>query len=197
MKISLVSSSLQKSSQSSRIREIFNQLILKKDQSIELYNLDLEKEKVPFWSNEKKNKTNFWGDKWTNISKNLSNSDGFVFIIPEYGGMASPSSKNFFLLCGNGELSHKPGLIVSISSGLGGSYPVTEIRSSSYKNTHIVWIPENIIIRKVVDFGTGRKNIPEWLHNRIDYTLSLLIKYAECMKPIKGFINRKDFGNGM
>ena len=45
MKISLVSSSLQKSSQSSRIREIFNQLILKKDKSIELYNLDLEKRK--------------------------------------------------------------------------------------------------------------------------------------------------------
>lgn len=197
MKISLVSCGLQKFSQSSRVREIFHQLILKREKSIELYNLDLEKEKVPFWSNEKKNKTDFWGDKWTNISKNLSNSDGFIFVIPEYGGMASPNAKNFFLLCGNGELSHKPGLIVSISSGLGGAYPVMEIRSSSYKNTHIVWIPENIIIRNVVDFGSGSKKVPEWLDNRIDYTLGLLIKYAECMKPIKKFINRKDFGNGM
>ena len=197
MKISLVSCGLQKFSQSSRVREIFNQLILKKDKTIELYNLDLEKEKVPFWSNEKKNKTNFWGDKWANISNHLSNSDGFIFIIPEYGGMASPSSKNFFLLCGNGELSHKPGLIVSISSGQGGSYPIMEIRSSSYKNTHIVWIPENIIIRNVVNFSSSSKNIPEWIDDRIDYTLGLLIKYAEYMKPIKGFVNRKDFGNGM
>ena len=56
MKISLVSSSLQKSSQSSRIREIFNQLILKKDKSIELYNLDLEKRKFLFGVMKKRTK---------------------------------------------------------------------------------------------------------------------------------------------
>ena len=59
MKISLVSCGLQKFSQSSRVREIFHQLILKREKSIELYNLDLEKEKVPFWSNEKKIKQIF------------------------------------------------------------------------------------------------------------------------------------------
>ena len=48
---------------------------------------------------------------------------------------------NIFLLCGNGEFSHKPGLIVSVSSGNGGAYPIAELRSSSYKNTHIMWIP--------------------------------------------------------
>ena len=199
MKISLVSCGLQKFSQSSRVREIFHQLILKREKSIELYNLDLEKEKVPFWSNEKKNKTDFWGDKWTTISKNLSNSDGFIFVIPEYGGMASPNAKNFFLLCGNGELSHKPGLIVSISSGLGGAYPVMEIRSSSYKNTHIMWIPENIIIRHVEEFNPGDhgKNIPDWLDARIEYVLKLFLAYASNMKPLREIVNRKDFGNGM
>ena len=45
------------------------------------------------------------------------------------------------------------GLIVSISSGNGGAYPISELRSSSYKNSHILWIPENIIIRNVKQFS--------------------------------------------
>ena len=87
-------------------------------------------------------------------------------VVPEYGGMSTPNSKNFFLLFNffffffffllNGELFHKPGLIVSISSGNGGAYPISELRSSSYKNSHIMWIPENIIIRNVNQFLPGK-----------------------------------------
>ena len=119
--------------------------------------------------------------------------------MPEYGGMATPAAKNIFLLCGNGEFSHKPGLIVSISSGNGGAYPISELRMSSYKNTHIMWIPENIIIRNVEEFNSGAHgdNIPVWLDNRIDYVLKLLLTYASKMKPIREIVNRKDFGNGM
>ena len=60
-------------------------------------------------------------------------------------------------------------------------------------------IPENIIIRNVEEFNPGAhgKNIPEWLDNRIDYVLKLLLTYASNMKPIKEIVNRKDFGNGM
>ena len=113
--------------------------------------------------------------------------------------MATPIAKNFFLICNKGELAHKPGLIVSISSGNGGAYPVSELRSSSYKNTHIMWIPEQIIIRNVEQFQPGEHGllIPAWMDKRIHYTLDLLIAYAECMKPLSKLINRKDFGNGM
>ena len=112
--------------------------------------LDLAKTKLPLWSPEKKDAKGIWGQTWNSISESLISSDGFILVVPEYGGMASPSAKNLFLLCGSGEFSHKPGLIVSVSSGDGGAYPVAELRSSSYKNTHIMWIPENIIIRNVV-----------------------------------------------
>ena len=113
--------------------------------------------------------------------------------------MATPAAKNIFLLCGSGEFAHKPGLIVSVSSGNGGAYPISELRMSSYKNTHIMWIPENIIIRNVEEFNPGSHgdNIPEWLDNRIDYVLKLLLAYASNMKPLRRIINRKDFGNGM
>ena len=75
--------------------------------------------------------------------------------MPEYGGMATPNSKTF-LVFNNGELFHKPGLIISVSSGTGGAYPISELRSSSYKNSHIMWIPEHIIIRNVGQFNPGK-----------------------------------------
>ncbi len=40
-------------------------------------------------------------------------------------------------------------LIVAVSSGAGGAYPVAELRMSSYKNSRICYIPEQIIIRDV------------------------------------------------
>ena len=154
---------------------------------------------MPLWSPEKKDGKGVWGETWNSISKNLDSSDGFILIVPEYGGMATPIAKNLFLLCGNGEFAHKPGLIVSISSGNGGAYPIAEMRSFSYKNTHIMWIPENIIIRNVEDFNPDKhgESIPEWLDTRINYTLKLLIAYSFNMKPLRTLINRKDFGNGM
>ena len=154
---------------------------------------------MPLWSPEKKDGKGVWGETWSSISENLINSDGFILVVPEYGGMATPAAKNIFLLCGNGEFAHKPGLIVSLSSGNGGAYPIAELRSSSYKNTHLMWIPENIIIRNVEEFNSGAhgKNIPCWLDNRIDYVLKLFLTYTFNMKPIREIVNRTDFGNGM
>ena len=199
MKISIISASHRINSQSKRISDLLHNNLLNINSGLDVFSLDLADASLPLWSPEKKNGKGVWGQTWGSISDKLLQSDGFIFVVPEYGGMATPAAKNFFLLCGNGELSHKPGLIVSVSSGNGGAYPITELRSSSYKNTHIMWIPENIIIRNVEEFNPGSHgdNIPEWLDNRIDYVLKLLLVYASNMKPLRELINRKDFGNGM
>ena len=199
MKISLISASHRQNSQSKRLSTIFEQYLNDIASKLDIFFLDLGAVSLPLWSPERKEGKGIWGDSWNRISKNLGESDGFIFFVPEYGGMATPAAKNIFLLCGNGELSHKPGLIVSVSSGNGGAYPIAELRSSSYKNTHIMWIPENIIIRNVEEFNPGShgKNIPDWLDDRIDYALNMLIAYASNMKPLRKMINRKDFGNGM
>tara|TARA_Y100000589_G_C27066285_1_gene593447 strand:+ start:234 stop:827 length:594 start_codon:yes stop_codon:yes gene_type:complete len=197
MNISIISASHRKNSQSNRVALIFEKLLQKKFKNIKTFNFDLFKVNLPMWSEVgiKENKKHFFKD----FSDKLLNSDGFVFVIPEYGGMATPISKNFFLHCNKGELSHKPALIVSISSGNGGSYPISELRSSSYKNRHILWIPENIIIRNVEHYNPGFHGnlIPDWLDKRIDYVLNLLVEYSKCLRPISELINRKDFGNGM
>ena len=199
MKISVISASHRKASQSERIATILGSRIKKQNSSINLFNLDLSESNLPLWSPDKKNGTGIWENVWPNISNELKQSDGFIFVVPEYGGMATPQSKNIFLLCGEGELAHKPGLIVSVSSGNGGAYPIADLRSFSYKNTHIMWIPENVIIRNVQEFNPGEhgSSIPEWLDNRIDYTLELLLAYSLNMQSLRVLINRKDFGNGM
>ena len=197
MNISIISASHRNNSQSNRIALILEKLIQEKFKNIKIFNFDLFKLNLPMWSEEEieENRKLFFNE----FSSKLLKSDGFIFVIPEYGGMATPISKNFFLHCNKGELSHKPALIVSISSGNGGSYPISELRSSSYKNRHILWIPENIIIRNVEHFNPGNHGnlIPEWLDKRIDYVLNLLIEYSRCLRPVSKLINRKDFGNGM
>ncbi len=199
MKISVVSTSHRSNSQSKKISVFLKNNLSKIDPKIDSFILDLADVALPLWSSEKKEGKGVWGKTWNSISDKLTKSDGFILVVPEYGGMATPAAKNLFLLCGNGEFAHKPGLIVSVSSGNGGAYPIAELRSSSYKNTHIMWIPENIIIRNVEEFNPGShgKNIPDWLDNRIDYVLNLLLAYASNMKPLRTIINRKDFGNGM
>jgi NAD(P)H-dependent FMN reductase len=199
MKISIISGSHRLNSQSKKISVFLQNTLSKMDLILDSFILDLADKALPLWSPEKKEGKGIWGKTWNSISENLNESDGFILVVPEYGGMATPAAKNIFLLCGNGEFAHKPGLIVSISSGNGGAYPISELRSSSYKNTHLMWIPENIIIRNVEEFNPGNhgNNIPEWLDNRIDYVLKLFIAYADNMKPLRKIINRKDFGNGM
>ena len=199
MNISVIAASHRENSQSKRIAEIIESKLKIFDNLIKTTVIDLASSNLPFWSPEKKKGGGVWGDAWNNVSDTLNNSSGFVLVVPEYGGMATPQAKNLFLLCDKGELAHKPGLIVSISSGMGGAYPISELRSSSYKNTHIMWIPENIIIRNVEEFSPGAhgENIPEWLDDRIDYVLKLFLAYASNMKPLRKIINRKDFGNGM
>ena len=199
MKISIISASHRINSESKKISDFLENNLLNLNNNLDIFSLDLAKSLLPLWSPDKKNGEGVWGETWISISKNLESSDGFILVVPEYGGMATPAAKNIFLLCGNGEFSHKPGLIVSVSSGNGGAYPIAELRSSSYKNTHIMWIPENIIIRNVEEFNPGShgRNIPDWLDDRIDYVLNLLLAYTSNMKPLRTIINRKDFGNGM
>ena len=199
MNISIISASHRINSQSKKISDILHNNLLKINSDLDIYYLDLGNKSLPLWSPDKKNGKGVWGDTWKSISDNLIKSDGFILVVPEYGGMATPAAKNIFLLCGNGEFAHKPGLIVSVSSGNGGAYPISELRSSSYKNTHLMWIPENIIIRNVEEFNPGAHgdNIPEWLDNRMDYVLKLFLAYSSNMRPLRDIVNRKDFGNGM
>ena len=122
----------------------------------------------------------------------------------EWNGMATPQAKNFFMISNTRILGHKAGLIVSVSAGRGGAYPIAELRASSYKNCRIAWIPEHLIVRDADNVLNARDTAQPtdrgdlWIRDRIDYALEHLILYAEALKSIRDRLPQDPrFGNGM
>ena len=116
--------------------------------------------------------------------------------------MASPALKNFFVLASKTELAHKPALLVAVSSGLGGSYPISELRSSSFKNNRLCYIPEQLIVRQVnamLHPGPVTDANDLRLRPRIDYALGVLHSYATALQAVRETVDmdNPEFANGM
>ena len=112
--------------------------------------------------------------------------------------------KNFFLLFNRFDLGHKPALIVTVSSGDGGAYPVAELRMSSYKNNRLCYIPEHLILRNVERILNENEadNDPgadAYFRERISWALGILRGYAVALKSMRGTteIHHDKFANGM
>jgi len=138
------------------------------------------------------------------VREQLSDCDALVIITPEWHGQVPAGLKNFFLLFGKNEVGHKPALIVSVSSGVGGSYPVAELRMSSYKNSRICYIPEHVIIRDVESVLNGNKadnneRSDSYIHERLQWSLNILNEYAAALKQVRasGATHTDTFTNGM
>ena len=192
MKISIISGSNRKNSQSIKISKIYFEKLNHLDASVNL--ISLEKERLPFWEDDFEGYIPPYKEAFKNISIKLHDSDGFVFVVPEWGGMVPSQVKNIFLLASNNEFAHKPGLIVTLSESLGGSYPVVELRSFSYKNTKICWIPDHVIIRKVKEFDPD-KDLR--LNSRLDYSCKMLLEYSKALVSVRNAADLKTFKNGM
>lgn len=151
--------------------------------------LDLGRTEIPVWNEDFWSKgLEDWNPTWRDISKHLKASSGLVVVSPEWSGMVPPLLKNFFLLCSHHELSHKPGLIVGVTSGRSGSYPVAELRMSSYKNTKICYLPEHQIIRGVESLLNGAVSASvedDETRRRLDYNLELLKVYAKALASVR------------
>lgn len=135
-----------------------------------------------------------WAPTWGKIESDLKTCDGLVIVSPEYGGMAPAALKNFFLFLTGDTVAHKPALLIGVSAGTGGSYPIAELRASSYKNSHLVYLPDHMIIRKVVDELDSEYNT-----KRLKYSVDLLVEYAKALQSVRGSgkLNFKDYANGM
>ncbi|MEI7013658.1 NADPH-dependent FMN reductase [Leptospira licerasiae] len=200
MKIGIIVGSQQKVSQSSKVGEFLNSKL--KEMSVETWTLDLGKNPLPIYDSTQTSDDSAWTDFWKPIDENLKSSEGFVVITPEYGGMASPAIKNFFLHAGLAQLGHKPGLLVSVSSGRGGAFPINEMRASSYKNTKICYIPEQLIFRDVEHLINGGDPVsPEdsFIRERSVFALKILVAYADALSEIResGVVQDPRFKNGM
>jgi hypothetical protein len=95
--------------------------------------------------------------------------------------------KNLFLWCKAGEIAHKPALITAVSSWTWGAYPIAELRMSSYKNTKICYMPDQLIIRHV----NSVLNAELWgeddtrIRARIEKTIAVLLSYTRAFTSIR------------
>jgi NAD(P)H-dependent FMN reductase len=200
LKITILNGSSRKQSQSGKISR-FIDASLRTKAGVSTYYLNLENNPLPMWDESIWQDTPEW-KVWNPIKAELQSSDAFIFVVPEWSGMVPPAVKNFFLLCSHQELGHKPALIVAVSSSRGGSYPVSELRISSYKNTRLLYLPEHFIIRdveKMFNGDTPANEDDKYLRLRLEYCLNLLQAYGKTLKEIRasGIIDHKTFPNGM
>jgi len=197
----IVVGSHRKNSQSLKVGKYIQICLEKEGQSVQL--LDLGTANIPLWDEDFWSDTPRWTQLWKPISTQLLAADALTVVSPEWSGMAPPALKNFFLLCSKNELAHKPALLVGVSSGISGSYPIAELRMSSFKNTRLCYIPDHVIVRfveTVLNTSPDAENDNDLqIRKRIQYSLSLLQQYALALQKVResGVMNTKDFPYGM
>jgi NAD(P)H-dependent FMN reductase len=190
MNITVIIGSHRQVSNSAKVGSLVSQILLTQNPNLTISTIDLGKNPLPIWDEK------VWEDDptWIEILKPyreiLNATDGLVVISPEYSGMASPALKNFFLFWGGETLAHKPAMIVGVTDSLhAGSYPVAELRMSSYKNTRILYIPDHVIVRSSEDLPDTIAKIKdkEQLRtiSRLEHGTKILLAYAKALKPMR------------
>lgn len=189
MKIGIIIGSHRQKSQSLKVGEYIKKKLSELySNTASFYTLDLGIEPIPLWREDKWQAESSMIKKWSPYSNELRSCDGFIVISPEWGGMATPALKNLFLMCDGYELAHKPALIVSVSAGISGAYPISDLRMSSYKNTYISYLPSHIIVRNVNNVLNNEEAIDdrdEKIREFIWYELSIFTHYLEAYQLIR------------
>lgn len=184
MKLTIVSGSNRQDSNSLKVAKYLS-AVAKTQQFTDVEIIDLSKVATTFWNQ------GVWegSEEWAPIREltaGLAKSDAFIFVSPEWHGMATPMMKNFLMLCGQNEIGHKPALLVSLSAALGGTYPISELRMTGSKNNHVCFIPDHLIFRNANDlFKVEGEITDEVLHGRTEYIVKSLSVYAKALAPVR------------
>ena len=203
MKITIISGSTRVESRSAKVAG-FIQASLEGQLGQNVYLLDLAKTPLKYWDET------FWSNHaefdstWNEVRQHIIDSDALVVVAPEWNGMIPPALKNFFHLAVKGEIANKPGLLVSVSAGINGVYPITELRLNSYKNTFLCYIPQHVIVRNagnvLNDLNMPSDKEDEEIRQRILYSLNVLVEYAKAFCLIRKsdiILNNNKYPNGM
>jgi len=204
MKITIISGSHRNPSQSEKVARYIEKTLNVEQVDMEASVFSLADNPLPLWDQTLWENNEQWNTLLAPLKKQLSESDAFVIISPEWHGQVPSGLKNFFLLFSRFELGHKPALIITVSSADGGAYPIAELRMSSYKNNRICYIPEQIILRNVEQIlnDNAKENNEEadrYFKQRISWALNILVGYGLALKTMreKTEIHHDLFSNGM
>ena len=204
MKIAIISGSHRINSQSEKVSRLIEKMLSDKEQNPATWLYTLTDNPLPLWEEGIWDKDPAWEERLNPIRKELQSCDGLVVVSPEWHGQVPAGLKNFFLMINRFDVGHKPAMIVTVSNGDGGAYPVAELRMSSYKNNRLCYIPEHVIVRNVEsvlndDPSKNNESADTYFRERIDWTLDVLLAYAGALKPVResGVTLSSKFGNGM
>ncbi len=202
MKIGIISGSHRNPSQSEKVAHYMKRRL--NHLGVDTWLYTLANNPLPLWDQSIWEGNKDWQQMLEPLKKQLIECDGFVVISPEWHGQVPSGLKNFFLLFSNKELGHKPAMLVAVSAGDGGAYPIAELRMSSYKNNRICYIPEHLIVRNVESIFNENPDDNDarsqaYYEERIDWALQILTAYAEALTPMraKTTIFHDKFNNGM
>jgi hypothetical protein len=94
-------------------------------------------------------------------------------------------------------------MLVGVSSGRGGVYPISQMRLMGYKNNHYVISPESLIVQDVKNV-MNNSNEPEnkgdeYIRDRAKYAIKILAEYAKSLKLVRdsGVIDFDTYPNGL
>lgn len=204
MKITIISGSHRNPSQSMKVAQHIQQTLADSDYCGEAVIFSLAGNPLPLWDERIWEGDEGWKEILQPMRSLFADSDAFVVISPEWHGQVPAGLKNLFLLASKQEVGHKPALIITLSSGDGGAYPVAELRMSSYKNNRICYIPEQVIVRNVEqvlnpDPADNKREADSYFRQRIDWSLRILGGYASALAQVRdsGITTHEKFGNGM
>jgi NAD(P)H-dependent FMN reductase len=205
MKIGVICGSHRNNSQSEKIGRYAAAKLEELGLVDETFVFSLAGNPLPFWDEGVWNDDPGWSEAIGGLKAELGDCAAFIVVTPEWHGMVPSGLKNFFLLLpGTDVVAHKPALIVSVSAGAGGAYPVAELRMSSYKNSRICYLPEHLIVRNAAKVFNAEPsdNDPEshdYLDARLTYCLEMLREYALAFETIRasGKTSLDQYRNGM
>jgi azobenzene reductase len=200
--ITIVVGSHRKDSQSSRVGKYIAEDLAHIDPAVTVNTIDLAENPLPLWDESVWRGDSEYAALWKPYRDTMRKADGFVIIAPEWAGMVPPGLKNLLLFAGPREVGHKPALIIAVSASRGGSYPVNELRTSGYKNSRLLYIPEHVLVQDVADVLVEEKPASDrdaWLRRRIEFADRILLEYAKALAPIRssGLTEHADFPYGM
>ena len=202
MQIAIIVGSHRKGSQSSRVGAYIAKDLARLDPALTVDTIDLAGNPLPLWDESVWQGDSQLATLWKPYRDRMRKADGFVIISPEWAWMVPPGLKNLLLFAGPKEVGHKPALIVAVSASRGGSYPVNELRTSGYKNSRLVYLPEHVLVQDVGDVLAGETPASDrdaWLRRRIEFADRILLAYAKSLSPIRssGLTEHADFPYGM
>ena len=198
MKYLIISGSNRKNSGSRKVANYINAVL--KDTKI----FDLHEKNIPMWTEDMWNTESDQSKNWQKHVDTFKEAQGFVFVVPEWGGMAAAPMVNLLQHLSFSEMAHKPVLLVGVSSGRGGAYPIAQMRAFSYKNNSLLYIPDHVIVHGVNevlnDVEIDEENVSDtFIKNRLNRSVRILEHYTTHMSVLRQDMNLSldDYPYGM